>query len=156
MSNITGVGHVSFTVMDLDRTIDFYVNKLGGRLFDRNKDEGDNLGTHVFGDAKDCSYASLGIAMIRLGNLNIEFIQYLNPPTTIAYHGDPSIAGSAHIAWEVDDIEGMYKKLKANGVKFHSTINDCVRDNQLVWKWVYFRDPDNICVELTQHLKKYQ
>lgn len=156
MGNITGVGHVSFTVMDLDRTIDFYVNKLGGRLFDRNKDEGENLGLYVFGDTNKGSYASLGIAMIRLGNLNIEFIQYLNPPTKIAYHGDPSIAGSAHIAWEVDDIEKMYKRLKIDGVKFHSEINDCVRDGELVWKWVYFRDPDNICVELSQHYKKYE
>jgi catechol 2,3-dioxygenase-like lactoylglutathione lyase family enzyme len=155
MINIVGVGHVSFTVMDLERTIDFYVNKLGGKLFDRNKDEGEKLGKYVFGTVKN-TYASLGIAMIKLGNINIEFIQYLDPPTIIKYHGDPSVAGSAHIAWEVDDIEGMFKKLRNEGVKFHSEVNDCIRDNELVWKWVYFRDPDNICVELTQQFKKYE
>lgn len=155
MSKIIGVGHVSFTVMDLDRTIDFYVNKLGGKLFDRTKDEGEKLGRYVFGNVEN-TYASLGIAMVRLGNINIEFIQYLVPPTNLKYHGDPSIVGSAHIAWEVDDIEGMYKKLKNEGVKFHSEVNDCIRDNELVWKWVYFRDPDNICIELTQQFKKYE
>jgi len=155
MGNIVGLGHVSFTVMDLDRTIDFYVNILGGTLFDRNRDEGDNLGKYVFGNTKS-AYASLAIAMIRLGEINIEFIEYLDPPTVKSYHGDPSIAGSAHIAWEVDNIEEVYSKLKKEGVKFHSEINDCIRDNELVWKWVYFRDPDNICVELTQQFKNYQ
>lgn len=149
MATITGLGHASFTVMDLDRTIDFYVNKLGGKLLKKTKDEGPNLGTCVFGPGRQAQ-ASLGIAMIELGGIEIEFIQYLDPPTTVEYHGDPSRAGSGHLAWEVDDIEAMYKDLKDKGVKFHTGINDCVREGVLVWKWVYFRDPDNICVELTQ------
>ena len=149
MAKIVGLGHASFTVLDLDRTIEFYVNVLGGRLLDRGKDEGPNQGTAVFGPGRQ-AYASLGIAMVKLGDVEIEFIQYLNPPTEVAYHGDPTCAGSAHLAWEVDDIEAIYEELKKRGVKFHTKVNDCVRDGKLVWKWVYFRDPDNICVELTQ------
>ena len=95
-------------------------------------------------------HASLGIAMIAIGGVELEFIQYLDPPTTEAYHGDPSKAGSGHLAWEVDDIDGIYQKLKDKCVQFHSEVNDCVRDGRLVWKWVYFRDPDGIVVELTQ------
>jgi catechol 2,3-dioxygenase-like lactoylglutathione lyase family enzyme len=149
MAKVTGLGHASFTVMDLDRTIDFYVNKLGGKLLDKTKDEGPNLGTCVFGSCNQAS-ASLGIAMIELGGIEVEFIQYLEPPTTVKYHGDPSQAGSGHLAWEVDDIEKMYEDLKIKGVNFHTGVNECIRDGVLVWKWVYFRDPDNICGELTQ------
>lgn len=154
MPKIIGLGHASFTVMDLDRTIDFYVNKLGGELLDKTKDEGPQLGTYVFGPGKQ-ENASLGIAMVGLGGIELEFIQYLDPPTTVVYHGDPSRAGSGHLAWEVDDIVGMYKDLTAKGVKFHSAVNECVRDGELVWKWVYFRDPDNMCVEMTQRFKEY-
>jgi catechol 2,3-dioxygenase-like lactoylglutathione lyase family enzyme len=149
MARIVSLGHASFTVLDLDRTIDFYVNTLGGKLLDRGKDEGKEQGTAVFGPGKQ-SYASLGIAMIELGGIEIEFIQYLDPPTTVPYHGDPACAGSAHLAWEVDDIDRMYRELKGKGVRFHTEVKDCVRDGVLVWKWVYFRDPDNVCVELTQ------
>ena len=149
MAKIIGLGHASFTVLDLDRTVDFYVHTLGGKLLDRGKDEGKEQGIAVFGPGKQ-SFASLGIAMVELGGIEIEFIQYLDPPTTVLYHGDPARAGSAHLAWEVDDIDAMYKYLKAKGVKFHTEVKDCVRDGVLVWKWVYFRDPDNICVELTQ------
>jgi len=88
--------------------------------------------------------------MIEIGGIEVEFIQYLDPPTTVKYHGDPSYAGSGHLAWEVDDIEKMYEDLKSKGVNFHTGVNECVRDGVLVWKWVYFRDPDNICGELTQ------
>ena len=154
MAKITGLGHASFTVMDLDRTIDFYVTQLGGTLLDRTRDAGSSLGTYVFGEGRQ-AHASLGIAMVGLGNIEIEFIQYLDPPTTVPYHGDPSRAGSGHLAWEVDDIQEMYTRLKNSGVKFHSAVNDCVRDGELVWKWVYFRDPDDICVEMTQRFKRY-
>ncbi len=151
MARITGLGHASFTVMDLDRTTDFYVNVLGGRLLDRTKDENETLGTAVMGAGAQ-KYASLGIAMIALGGIEIEFIQYLDPPTTEAYHGDPAKAGSAHLAWEVDDIDGMYNYLLDKGVTFHSGVNDCTRGGRVIWKWVYFRDPDNIVIEMTQHL----
>jgi catechol 2,3-dioxygenase-like lactoylglutathione lyase family enzyme len=150
MAKITGLGHASFTVVDLDRTTEFYVKVLGGKLLHRTKDEGPKLGSYVFGRNAEKQEASLGIAMIKLGGIEIEFIQYLDPPTKERYHGDPSRAGSAHLAWEVDDIETMYRRLVGKGVQFHSGVNECVRDGVLAWKWVYFRDPDNICVELTQ------
>jgi len=150
MAKITGLGHASFTVMDLDRTVDFYVNILGGKLLDRTEDKGDKLCIYVFGEKHPQPGASLGIAMVELGGIEIEFIQYLDPPTSVPYHGNPSHAGSAHLAWEVDDIDGMYNQLIGRGVNFHSGVNECIRDGILVWKWVYFRDPDNICVELTQ------
>lgn len=149
MAKIISLGHASFTVMDIQRTLDFYIGKLGGKVLTETVDEGAHLGRYVMGKgAKE--YASLKVAMVELGGIEIEFLQYLDPVTNTPYHGDPSIAGSAHLAWQVDDLEGMYKQLKAEGVVFHSEINDCVRDGELVWKWVYMRDPDNICCELVQ------
>ncbi len=149
MANIVGLGHASFTVMDIDRTLEFYVGKLGGKLLTETVDEGPELGTYVMGEDAE-SYASLRVAMVELGGIEIEFLQYLEPKTDKPYHGNPSVAGSAHLAFNVDDLEGLYTNLKSEGVTFHSTVNDCIRDGILVWKWVYMRDPDGICCELVQ------
>ena len=149
MAKITGLGHASFTVMDLNKTIDFYVNKLGGKLLTTTVDQGDTLGIYVMGKGNQ-EFAKIKVAMIELGGIELEFLQYLDPPTNIKYHGKPFIAGSAHLAFQVDDLQKMYEKLIKEGVVFHSKVNDCVRDGVLVWKWVYIRDPDNICCELVQ------
>jgi catechol 2,3-dioxygenase-like lactoylglutathione lyase family enzyme len=149
MAKIIGLGHASFTVQDIDRTLDFYVGKLGGELLTRTQDAGDSLGTYVMGEGAQKS-ARLGVAMVALGGIEIEFLQYLDPKPKIGYHGNPSIPGSAHLAFHVDDIDGLYRELSAQGVVFHSGINDCVRHGKLVWKWVYMRDPDGICCELVQ------
>lgn len=149
MASVVGVGHVGFTVFNLDKTVDFYVNKLGGKLLTTTIDEGENLGTYVLGEGNQ-KHAALKVAMIEIGGIEVEFLQYLDPPTNEKYHGNPSIAGSAHLALEVNDIQEMYEKLRKEGVKFHSSVNDCIRDGVLVWKWVYMRDPDGICCELVQ------
>lgn len=149
MAKIIGLGHASFTVMDMKRTVDFYVGKLGGKLLTETVDAGEHLGTYVMGKNAHPA-ASLKVTMVELGGIEIEFLQYLDPPTKVPYHGDPSVTGSAHLAFQVDDLEALYSELSSQGTIFHSTVNDCVRDGELVWKWVYMRDPDNICVELVQ------
>ena len=150
MAKVVGLGHVSFTVMDMEKTLDFYCGLLGGRVLTETVDEGPELGRYVMGEGLKDNYASLKVAMVELAGIQIEFLQYLKPKTEIPYHGIPSVAGSAHIAVNVDDIEAVYDKLKKAGVTFHSDINECVRDGKLVWKWVYSRDPDGICCEIVQ------
>ena len=150
MAKVVGIGHMSFTVMDIDKTIHFYCDLLGGKVLTRTVDEGPELGKYVMGDMLSNPYGKLKVAMIEVGGLEVELLQYEVPETNTPYHGNPSIAGSAHIAVNVDDIEGVYAKLKAEGVKFHSEINDCIRDGELVWRWVYARDPDGCCCEIVQ------
>ena len=150
MAKVVGIGHVSFTVMDMDKTLEFYCGLLGGKVLTQTVDEGPELGKYVMGDGLEDNYAALKVAMVELGGIEIEFLQYLTPKTEVPYHGNPSIAGSAHIAVNVDDIEAVYEKLKKAGVVFHSDINDCIRDGELVWRWVYSRDPDGVCCEIIQ------
>jgi catechol 2,3-dioxygenase-like lactoylglutathione lyase family enzyme len=150
MAKVVGIGHMSFTVMDIDKSLHFYVDLLGGKLLTRTIDEGPELGKYVMGKMLTNPYGKLKVAMVDLAGLQIEFLQYLEPETNTAYHRNPSIAGSAHIAVNVDDIEGMVEKLKAEGIELHSEINDCIRDGELVWRWVYSRDPDGCCCEIVQ------
>lgn len=150
MAKVVGIGHVSYTVTDMEKTLEFYCGILGGKLLTQTVDEGPELGKYVMGEGLKENYAALKVAMVELGGMEFEFLQYLTPKTEIPYHGNPSIAGSAHVALNVDDIEAMYEKMKKAGVVFHSDINECIRDGKLVWRWVYSRDPDGICCELVQ------
>ena len=149
MAGVIDIGHVGFTVTDIDKTLHFYCDLLGGRLLTETIDEGPELGTQVMGLIAPHPQARLRVAMVELGGTEIEFIQYLDPETT-PYPRDPSVAGSAHVAVNVDDIDAMYEKLSSEGVVFHTKINLCVRDGELVWRWVYARDPDGICCEIVQ------
>lgn len=150
MVSIKGLAHAGLTVLDLDRTIEFYCGTLGGVLGTATVDDGPDLGTSVLGPLAPHPEAELKVAMVTLGGIEIELLQYLKPPTVVEYHGDPSRAGSSHLAFEVDDIDRAYAELKQAGVDFHTEVNDCVREGELVWRWVYLRDPDGVCIELVE------
>ena len=149
MAKVVGIGHMSFTVMDMQKTLDFYCGILGGKVLTETIDETSDLARCCMGEFAEDPYGKLKVAMVELGGLQIEFLQYLVPETT-PFHGDPSRAGSAHIAVNVDDIDEMYRTMKEKGVKFHSEVKECIRGGVLVWKWVYARDPNGICCEIVQ------
>ena len=118
--------------------------RLVGRKHRRAKDLGRALlGPHATEEAE------ILIADMVVGNHRVEFIQYVRPATK-PYHGDPSFAGSAHIALRTDDIESEYRRLEAAGVSFHTPVRVVNDPGRPAWKWCYFRDPDGICVELVE------
>jgi catechol 2,3-dioxygenase-like lactoylglutathione lyase family enzyme len=151
---IAGIHHVSFTVTDLERTVAFYRDVVGMTLSGRKHRRADDLGTALLGDrdaadpAADRS-AEILIADMELGGTRVEFIQYADPVSR-PYPGDPSVAGSAHIAILTRDIESEYLRLQAAGVRFHTPVRTVRDPGRPEWRWCYFRDPDGICVELVE------
>ncbi len=148
---VEGVHHFSFSVTDLDRTLAFYTGVLGLRLVSRKRNCYATLGTALFGTRWGVSQpqADLELAVVDVGGTRVEFIEYKDPKAQ-AYHGNPSRAGSAHLAFCVGDIEGTRRRLEAAGVEFHSPINTFMENPRSEWKWCYFRDPDGIILELVQ------
>lgn len=150
MTGITGLAHAGLVVADVDESVEFYCGVLGGELLGTSVDTG--AAVNNFGDlAGDGDEVAIRIAMVGIAGIEFELLQYLTPPST-PYHGEPWVAGSAHLAFEVDDIDAVYAELTAKGVQFHTGVNDCVRHGVVVWRWVYFRDPDGSCLELVQHV----
>jgi len=94
-------------------------------------------------------HADLELAVIDIGGTRVEFIEYKDPEAK-PYHQNPSIAGSAHLAFKVDNIEETRKKLEAAGVEFHYPIQSFMEQGKIEWKWCYFRDPDGIILELVE------
>jgi tRNA(Arg) A34 adenosine deaminase TadA/catechol 2,3-dioxygenase-like lactoylglutathione lyase family enzyme len=158
---IVAIHHQSLTVSDLERTITFYRDLLGMRLCGRKHRRADDLGTALFGAAAGggaaaadavATPAEILIADMELGGTRVEFIQYMDPATR-PYPGDPSVAGSAHLAILTQDIEAEVRRLEAAGVRFHTPVRTVCDPGRPAWRWCYFRDPDGICVELVESLE---
>jgi catechol 2,3-dioxygenase-like lactoylglutathione lyase family enzyme len=58
--------------------------------------------------------------------------------------------GAAHLAIEVDDVEAKKAELEAVGVEFLSEVNVVDEGVLAGWRWVYFRDPFGIVLELVE------
>lgn len=141
---MTSVHHFSFTVSDVERSIDFYVGALGFRPPPAVREiRGEWISTMTgFPEAR------LRIAFVELADVSLELIEYLHPRGAPAVRTTTADAGSAHIAIAVPSIEEAARRLEFFGGKLFSRpvlIPDGAWRGRQV---VYVRDPDGIVVEL--------
>lgn len=148
---VKGVWHFSFTVSDLERSVDFYCGLLGMKLV-RRQDQDNPYTKKLVGYPE----ASLRVAQLaidaeppRASGHVLELVQYVapvlppHPPGTV-------FPNSAHLAFVVDDIQAVYHRLSGAGVRFRSepvAITAGVNQGGFA---VYFLDPDGITLELVQ------
>lgn len=115
--------HTMVRVSNLDESLDFYCRKLGLRELRRKESEKGRF-TLVFLAAPGDEEAQL----------------------ELTFNWDPEDYGEArnfgHLAYAVDDIYAVCRKLKDSGV----TINRPPRDGHMA----FVRSPDNISIELLQ------
>ena len=115
--------HTMVRVRNLDESLDFYCNKLGLRELRRKESEAGRF-TLVFLAAPGDDQAQL------------ELTWNWDPED---YTGGRNFG---HLAYAVDDIYGICKRLRDGGV----TINRPPRDGHMA----FVRSPDNISIELLQ------
>ena len=115
--------HTMVRVSDLDKSLDFYCNKLGLREVRRTENKGGR-------------YTLVFLAAPGDDNAQVE----------LTYNWDPEDYGQArnfgHLAYAVDNIYDTCKKLMDGGI----TINRPPRDGHMA----FVRSPDNISIELLQ------
>lgn len=139
------VHHTSITVSDMDRSLAFYRDLMGMKVISELDRRGDYPST-----VTGIPDAHLRIVYVEGGNYKVELIQYLNPK------GNPqdmstSNPGIAHLAFEVDDLDGMYRELSSAGVAFRSEPVEVPGGGPTAGtRIVYLRDPDNFTIELIQ------
>lgn len=122
--------HTMVRVSDLDKSLDFYCNKLGLKEISRRDDEKGRY-TLVFlaapGDEQRARERKA-------------------PMVELTYNWDPEEYGGGrnfgHLAYRVDDIYAVCQRLMDGGV----TINRPPRDGYMA----FVRSPDNISIELLQ------
>ncbi len=122
--------HTMVRVSDLDQSLDFYCNKLGMREMKRKESEQGRF-TLVFLAAPDDRRRAA---------------EETAPLIELTYNWDPEAymggRNFGHLAFEVDDIYALCKRLQERGV----TINRPPRDGYMA----FIRSPDGISIELLQ------
>lgn len=145
---VHGVHHVGITVRDMKRSFEWYSKMFGFEPGPVNHGEGPELERGV--QVED---AQLSFSMIRVGNVNIEFLQY-HQPEGKDWDRSNNDVGSAHVCFEVDDMQAAYDELTARGAEF-SGRPVTLTDGELAGsQWAYLRDPDGIQLEIWQYPKR--
>ena len=139
---IVEMNHMSFTVSDLDRSVDFYQHVLGLELISvAGRDSA--FSSRVTG----IPGAELRIAYLRAPNAAVELIQYLSPAGEKIDTRTCNV-GSAHVCFIVDDFEAMVDRLRERGVAFPGEPARVPAGPNVGRGVLYFEDPDSNTIEI--------
>jgi catechol 2,3-dioxygenase-like lactoylglutathione lyase family enzyme len=147
MTKVVSINHVSFTVSNLEKSVDFYTLVLGLKLLDISK-RSPQYSAQVTG----IPGAHLKIAYLSLGEAKLELIQYLagggGKINTSTHY-----VGSTHLCLNVSDINNFYKHFIDHGgktVAFPKKIPAGVNKGR---KGFYGEDPDSNKLEFISNEK---
>lgn len=127
MRGITGLGHVAIKVADLDKSLDFYVNKLGfPEMMRLRKDDGS----------------------VWLVYLRITDEQYLEvfPGAETDRAPGWNANGMNHLCLTVDDIDDVIARIEAAGLTLLLPLKTAIDGNRQAW----LEDPDGNRIELME------
>ena len=127
MQGINGVGHVAIKVTDLDRSLDYYINKLGfPEMLRLTKDDG----------------------TVWLVYLRITDEQYLEVFPGAENDRAPgwNANGMNHMCLTVDDIDAVLSRIAAAGLTLLLPLKTAIDGNRQAW----LEDPDGNRIELME------
>ena len=151
MAAITRAHHTGFTVSSLERSLRFYRDMLGFEVVFQWNPQAPYIGELVGYPDVD-----LHAAILRLPNSDVflELLEYRNvvqKPVDMA-NGN---VGNGHIAFNVDELQPLYERLIAAGVKSVSApITPTIGPNK-GGRAVYMLDPDGFRIELVETARKF-
>ena len=144
---ITRFWHFSFTVSDLERSLEFYCGALGMKRLHR-QDQANEYTRKLVGYPD----ADLRVAFVGFEDppaLYLELIQY-RAPLLPPHPPGTAFPNSAHLAFQTDDAPAEYERLQALGVRFRSEPIAIAAGINRGGYTMYFLDPDGITLELFQ------
>jgi glyoxylase I family protein len=121
------VNHVAIIASDLEKSIDFYVNKLGLKQFDRI----------------DRPERKSSIIYLNAGNCIVELFSFPDPPKRLSY---PEAAGLRHLAFSVPNFDEVIAKLEEMEIDY-VPIQDDARTGK---RMTFIFDPDQLPIELSE------
>ncbi|MDY0166617.1 MAG: VOC family protein [Thermoguttaceae bacterium] len=141
---ISGIHHVSFCVSDMERSIRFYRDGLG---FEQLNDR--TISGPVPEKVIQLPGAHLRLVHMRGHGLGLELIQYMAPQGRQKATRACDV-GNAHLCFLVDDIDAEMQRLTDRGARFLSEAMTVEGGPNAGNRYVYFLDPDDIPMELSQ------
>jgi len=144
---VIGSDHTSFTVSNLDRSLEFYAGRLGFEVIHVRP----NIVNKYFRDIVGFPEGVVRGAFLRIPGTEhcLELFEYVTP-RGVSLDVRNNNPGSAHIALLVEDLKLAYEELKAKGVRFRSPPIDLDEGPNVGGVAVYMLDPDGITIELFQ------
>jgi len=141
----TDFRHVGLTVMDLERSVAFYTKWLGFKKIDELRFQ------HEFFEDSPSLYKQpdgvyCDMVMIESEDQKcvLELFRFSN-----VEEGSPAVwnrSGLHHLAFKVPNIPELYERMVADGVEFYFPPKERVEGTGE--RWVFFKDPDGIMLEL--------
>lgn len=132
--------HFGFTVSDLDRSSQFYTEYFDLVEVERNRLTGVEISESVGvpdADLLTCHLAGQ--------NTILELLQYEASRGGTFELGNAEV-GAAHPCLIIDDLDALYERMKADGVRFHAAPRIFLGHT----KMAYCLDPDGISIELLE------
>ena len=143
---VSGVHHTSYTVANLERSLEFYCYLLGCEVIWRRE-----ITDRYFRAIVAFSDSVVNGAQLRIPGSDhiLELFEYVQPrgQTVDMNTNNP---GNSHLCFLVDDLQAAYEGLSAAGVEFKSppvAVDVGANAGALA---AYLVDPDGISVELFQ------
>jgi catechol 2,3-dioxygenase-like lactoylglutathione lyase family enzyme len=138
---VIGAEHTSFTVSNLERSVEFYSGLLGLEIIHIRP----SITNKYFRDIVGFPNSVVKGAFLRIPNTehHLELFEYVEPRGVQADVRTNNF-GSSHIALLVSDLDAMYADLKARGVRFRSPPIDLDEGPNLGGKALYMLDPDGL------------
>lgn len=147
---IIGAEHTSYTVRDLESAKIFYCDILGFEIAHARPEITNQYYRDVIG-FPDGVTSDLYLKIPGTDH-RLELIQYRHP-VGVQQDTTPNNPGSSHIAYIVDDLQALYKRLKAvDSVKIEFISEPVYLDegpNKGGWA-LYMKDPNGIIIEMFQ------
>ena len=143
--------HFSFTVKDIDRSVDFYTKVIGMQLVHTQVQHNEYTAKLVAYEGAHLKVAQLAIDSMqqqRSGHL-LELVEY-EYPACEATDTATCRPGSAHLAFQVDDIFAEYNRMCGLGVRFKSEPVAITAGINKGGYTCYFLDPDDVTLEILQ------
>ena len=147
MGRIEGTHHTSYTVSDMNRSLAFYRDLLEFEVFSERPAVTSTYFRTIIGFPDAIVYTVL----LRIPGSDhvLELLQYKHPQG-VKQDMTPNNPGSSHIAYIVDDLQSIYKRLREAEIEFVTPpVYLDEGPNKGGWA-LYMKDPDGIIVELCQ------
>jgi glyoxylase I family protein len=144
---VTSVNHVGFSVKDIKSSVEFWTQVLGGSLLREG-----HMSGPIIDEVTGARGADVKSAVISLAGTKIELLQYNN----IELPDKPSppyIPGYAHLAFNVNDLDGILKKAAAYGWKTPGKPQAIPSGPLQGTRVIYLQSPDGQTLELMEATK---
>ena len=143
--SVTKIRHTGIVVSDMQTSLPFYRDLLGLEVWWDQIEEG-TLAEAV------TSVPGARMHTVKLkapDGVSIELLQYLNTPKPVPPLNGSNNIGCNHVALQVGDLDALYQKASAQGIRFNTP--PVVAGGGKA-KVTYCRDPEGVILELVEIL----